>query len=36
MDVAVSALLPWFVRLDPLGSVGLQGSPRLELRLGSL
>lgn len=36
MDVAVSALLPLFVRLDPLGGIGIQGSPRLVLRLGSL
>lgn len=30
---AMSALLPWFVRLDPLGGSGVQGSPRLAMRL---
>lgn len=36
MDVAMSALLPWFVRLELLGGVCLQGSSRLALRLSSL
>lgn len=36
MVAAMSALLPWFIRLDLLGTVCLQGSPRLAWRLGSL
>jgi len=36
MGTAMPALLPWFVRLELLGGVCLQGSPRLALRLSSL